>query len=173
MGRLESEAIDLAITGRPSGAFSSASAKISDHPYIVVVPPEHRLENRKEVAMPDLLDETFLVREEGSGSRALMETVFSRYGFIPARIGLEADSNETIKQGVMAGLGIAFISAHTVSQELQTGQLVSLPLAEFPVVRAWYIVQNPQRDASPATIALRDYIERESATFIPQFSQAA
>jgi len=89
------------------------------------------------------------------------------------RIGLEADSSETIKQGVMAGLGIAFISAHTVSQELQTGQLVSRPLAEFPVVRAWYIVQNPQRDASPATIALRDYIERESATFIPQFSQAA
>ncbi len=80
-----------------------------------------------------LADETFLVREPGSGTRNLMERFLAGARVTP-HIGMEMASNETIKQAVMAGLGIAFLSAHTVSAELADGRLVLLDIVGLPVV---------------------------------------
>ncbi len=57
------------------------------------------------------------MREVGSGMRLLAKKFLAQHGIEP-RIGMEIGSNETIKQAVMAGLGIAFISAHTIAAEI-------------------------------------------------------
>jgi DNA-binding transcriptional LysR family regulator len=59
------------------------------------------------------------MREVGSGTRLLAEQFLAQHGIEP-RIGMEIGSNETIKQAIMAGLGIAFISAHTIALRLTT-----------------------------------------------------
>ena len=164
---LERGRIDLAVAGRPTGKFTSSSSRLCAHPYLVVAAKDHRLASRPSLTLSDLHEQPFLVREIGSGSRALMETVFTEAGLAYPRIGLEADSNETIKQGVMAGLGIAFISAHTIHEELQSGRLAMLNVKGFPIVRAWYLVENPSLAISSATMALRDYMAKNTDSFVP------
>lgn len=171
IAELERGRIDLAIAGRPTGKFASASTHLCAHPYVVVSAKDNHLATRTNLTLSDLHDHPFLVRETGSGSRALMETVFTEEGLAYPRIGLEADSNETIKQGVMAGLGIAFISAHTVHEELQTGRLAMLNVSGFPVVRAWYVVENPSLSVSSATLALREYLTKNTDSFVPVSEQ--
>ncbi|MEE9374939.1 MAG: LysR family transcriptional regulator [Rhizobiaceae bacterium] len=167
MEQLENGAIDLAITGRPRGDFACASTRVCKHPYEIVAAPNNPLTKRANLTLFDLSNQEFLTREEGSGSRALMELVFANEGFSIPKIGLEADSNETIKQGVMAGLGVAFISGHTIYQEIESGRLVRLKLKNFPVVRAWYAVQNPNAISSVATTNLRDFIIQTAPNFMP------
>ena len=94
--------------------------RFGDHPLVIIAPPEHRLAGRRHIRKSELADEVFLMREEGSGTRISMEIYL---GGMPLRTGnlkIEMGSNETIKQAVMAGLGIAFISAHTIEAELET-----------------------------------------------------
>lgn len=167
VNELERGRIDLAVAGRPTGKFTGSSSRLCAHPYLVVAAKDHALASRPSLTLSDLHEQPFLVREIGSGSRALMETVFTEEGLAYPRIGLEADSNETIKQGVMAGLGIAFISAHTVNEELQSGRLAMLNVKGFPIVRAWYLVENPSLAISSATTALRDYMAKNTDSFIP------
>ncbi len=97
-----------------------------------------------------LAGETFLVREPGSGTRNLMERFFAE-SRVSLRIGMEMASNETIKQAVMAGLGIAFLSAHTVAAELADRRLALLDIAGLPVVRP--VVHRPA--GTPAAVAGR------------------
>ncbi|MCC2112547.1 MAG: LysR family transcriptional regulator, partial [Hyphomicrobiales bacterium] len=106
-------AIDIAVMGRPPEGIDVERAVIGDHPHIVIAPPDHRLAGRRDLSFADLAEETFLVREVGSGTRILMERRLADAGIAP-RVGMEIGSNETIKQAVIAGLGIAFISGHTI-----------------------------------------------------------
>ena len=171
MEELEQGSIDLAITGRPRGDFAETSTRICDHPYVIISAIESQLAQRENLTLQQLQNQEFLCREEGSGSRALMESVFSHEGFSIFKIGLEADSNETIKQGVMAGLGVAFISIHTIVQELQSRRLAVLNIEDFPVVRAWYVVENPAALGSSTTNALREYLTNKTPNFVPSLEQ--
>jgi LysR family transcriptional regulator for metE and metH len=99
-----------------------------------------------------------------------MERFFAEAHVTP-RIGMEMASNETIKQAVMAGLGIAFLSAHTVSAELADRRLVLLDLAGLPVVRQWFIVRLARRRLLPAAQALRQFLIDEGRQFLPQLPQ--
>ena len=86
---------------------------------------------------------------------------------------MEMASNETIKQAVMAGLGIAFLSAHTVSAELADRRLVLLDIAGLPVVRQWFIVKLVRRRLLPAAAALRQFLIDEGEKFLPPMPQNA
>jgi DNA-binding transcriptional LysR family regulator len=110
--------------------------------------------------------EKFLVREPGSGTRALMETFFAASGIAP-RIFMQISSNETIKQAVAAGLGIAFISGHTIESGIKAGDLIVLPVQNMPVMRTWYMVHLRQRRLMPAAAAIRDFFIAEAAHYLP------
>ena len=88
--------------------------------------------------------ETFLMREPGSGTRGLMEQLFETARIRP-KIGMAMSSNETIKQAVIAGLGIAFISAHAVATELDERRLVTLDVVGLPVIRQWFVLSRRTR----------------------------
>jgi len=104
---------------------------------------------------------TFRTRD--SGTRAVLEALLSGQAWVS---GMEARSNETIKQAVMAGMGIAFISAHTVAPELQTQRLVVLDVLGTPVRRTLSILQLPSRRLSPLAEAFSDFVLEEGARCI-------
>ena len=89
------------------------------------------------------------MREEGSGTRAAMERVFAQHR-VRIRASMEMDSNETIKQAVMAGLGLSFLSLHTVRVELASGRLALLDVVGLPLQRQWYLVRRATRRLVPA-----------------------
>jgi DNA-binding transcriptional LysR family regulator len=169
---LEANALDLALTGWPPGQLAVQKAAIGDHPHIIIARPDHALAKRRAFGAAALAEETFLVRERGSGTRLLMERFFADARVAP-RIGMEMGSNETIKQAVIAGLGIAFISAHTVAVELADNRLVALDIAGLPVMRTWFIVNLARKRLLPSAAALRQFMIDEGHRFLPAYAARA
>ena len=97
----------------------------------------------------------------------LMEQFFQRSG-LEAKIGMEMDSNETIKQAVIAGLGIAFISQHTVSNELQQRRLVSLKILGLPIMRQWHAIRRADKVLLPPALAMLDFLGQEGSHYLPK-----
>jgi DNA-binding transcriptional LysR family regulator len=163
---LEANSLDLALTGWPPNQLAVEKAPVGDHPHIIIARPDHALASRRRVPPSALGEETFLVREPGSGTRLLMERLFAENRIAP-RLGMEMGSNETIKQAVIAGLGIAFLSAHTVAAELSQRRLVALDVVGLPVMRRWFVVHLKRKRLLPAAVALRDYLIGEGRSFPP------
>ena len=161
--------LDLAIMGRPPEDFEVERAVVGDHPHIIVGSADHRLVGKRQIGLADLASETFLLREEGSGTRLLMQRLFAQAGLSP-NLGMEIGSNETIKQAVIAGLGIALISAHTVSAELSDGRLAAFDVVGLPVVRQWFVVTQKDKHLLPAGKAMWDFIAASGVDFLPVIS---
>ena len=145
--------IDIAIMGRPPQGMDMVGTAFADHPLVIVCHPQHPLANSGPIAAAQLAGENFLVREPGSGTRTAMEQFFADAG-VRIHLDMVLPSNETIKQAVMAGLGLAFISRHTIALELESAYLKVLPVDGTPVMRAWHVVR---RAAKPLTPMLRAF----------------
>ena len=107
------------------------------------------------------------MREPGSGTRGLMEQLFESAGIVP-KVGMAMSSNETIKQAVIAGLGIAFISAHTVATELDERRLVTLDVDGLPVIRQWFVLARKDKALLPPAQAMLDFLIAKGAQFLPR-----
>ena len=154
---LDRDEIDVAIMGQPPARLATDAVAFADHPLVVVAPPAHPLARARRIPLADLAGETFLVREPGSGTRSSMERFFADHAF-EARIGGVMNSNETIKQAVMAGMGLAFLSRHTIGLELATGRIAMLDVAGLPLMRRWYVVRRAGRFVSPASTAFVEFV---------------
>lgn len=164
--------VDFALMGRPARQIAVQSVLIGEHPLVVIAPPGHGLAGARAISKSRIAEETFLVREPGSGTRGSLELFF---GDIPGRLdnlGLEFGSNESIKQAVMAGLGVGFISAHTIASEVELGRLVILDVVGTPVRRQWFAVSRSDRSLSPAMAAFRGFVTRRGGEFLPQVAFA-
>jgi DNA-binding transcriptional LysR family regulator len=96
----------------------------------------------------------------------LMQQYFERVGLEP-KLGMAMDSNETIKQAVMARLGIAFISQHTVFHELEDGRLVVLKVKGLPIVRQWHAIRRTDKILLPPAQAMLDFLGKEGWRYLP------
>jgi LysR family transcriptional regulator for metE and metH len=159
--------LDIAIMGRPTVDIEMDVHLIGDHPHVIIAPTGHRLARKPRLPLTDLAGETFLTREPGSGTRGLMEQLFETAGVRPV-IGMEMSSNETIKQAVIAGLGIAFISAHTVATELDERRLTMLDVVGLPIIRQWFVVNRKDKVLLPPAQAMRQFLGAQGAQFLPR-----
>ncbi len=159
--QLSENLVDLVIMGRPPAEADVEAEVFLENPLVIVAPPEHPLARMKKIPLKRLQEETFLVREPGSGTRIAMERFFSERGMY-LKTGMEVGSNEAIKQSVQAGLGLGLLSRATVDQELTLGQLVVLDVAEFPIMRHWYMVHRRGKRLSPVAQAFRDFVLSEA-----------
>ncbi len=157
--------VDLALMGRPPGDIDVEAKPFADHPLVVIAPPDHPLARRRQVPIEALASETFLVREMGSGTRTAMERFFQERG-IPLRVGMEMPSNETIKQAVMAGLGLSFISLHTIALELSARALAVIHAQGLPVMRQWMVVHRSERRLAPAATAFKEFVLQNGRSFL-------
>jgi DNA-binding transcriptional LysR family regulator len=154
---LQRAEVDLAVMGRPPRELATRSEAFAAHPMVVVAPAGHPLQRRGHVPAAALAAYPFIVREQGSGTRATMQQFFTEHQLQPA-IAMEISSNETIKQAVIAGLGLAFLSLHTLGPELRAGQLALLDIEGTPVVRTWNVVHLQSRTLSPLAEAFRYFL---------------
>lgn len=163
--KLAENQIDLAIMGQPPSDFPTVAEAFADHPLVIIAAPDHPLVAQTKIPPAALNEETFLIREPGSGTRATMERYFAEAGVIP-RQSMELVSNESLKQAVMAGLGVAFISAHAVQLECEVGRLVILPVIGTPIMRRWYVVHRSEKQLLPVAAAFRAFLIAEAPAML-------
>jgi LysR family transcriptional regulator, low CO2-responsive transcriptional regulator len=154
LAALADNSTDLAITGRPPDSVDVVAQHFMDNPLVVIAAPDHPLAGLAQIPLRRLARETLLLREPGSGTRAAMERHFAEHG-VEVRAGCELATNEAVKQGVRAGLGLGMVSAQTLELELQTGHLVVLPVDGFPIMRQWYVVHRTHKRLSAAAQTFR------------------
>ncbi|OPF65637.1 LysR family transcriptional regulator [Hydrogenophaga sp. H7] len=155
--RLAGNEDDLYIMGQPPDQMDVVSEAFADNPLVLVAPPDHPLVGKKRIAPERLRSEPFILREPGSGTRLTSEKFFADHG-ITMKNRLEVGSNEAIKQTVAGGLGLAVLSAHTVTAELALAELVQLDVRGFPLIRRWHVVVPRGKRLSAAAQAFKDWL---------------
>jgi DNA-binding transcriptional LysR family regulator len=166
---LQNNEVDIAVMGRPPKELLTRAEPFAAHPHVFVSTPGHVLAQRGHLSVEDLRPYDFIVREPGSGTRSAMEKFFVEARVKP-RLQIQLHSNETLKQAVMAGLGIGFISLHTIGLELQHGLIALLDVEGAPIVRAWNVVHTQSKMLSPAAEAFRYFmLEQGEAHLANQF----
>jgi len=165
---MASNQADLAIMVRPPRELETVNASFAPHPYVIVAAPDHPLAGRRAIAMDVLMREPFVVREKGSDTWNSMEDGFGAH-LQRLNVALEIKSTETIKQAVIAGMGVGFLSAHTIGLELQAGSLVVLDVVGFPVMLDWYVVHRQHKRLPPVALAFKAFLLDEGAGLIAKY----
>ncbi len=156
---------DLAIMVRPPNDLDTVHQPFAPHPYVIVAAPAHPLVTAKNISLATLMREQFVVREKGSDTwHSMVEGFGGDLGDI--RIAMHIPSTETIKQAVIAGMGVSFLSAHTVSRELRAGSLRVLDVQGFPLALHWYVVHRRNKCLPPVAQAFKDFLLSDGATLI-------
>jgi DNA-binding transcriptional LysR family regulator len=162
LAHLAANLTDLAIMARPPADDELVSEAFAPHPYVIVAAPTHPLAGRTRTDMRRIVREPFVVRERGSDTWQSMQEAFGSH-LEDVQVALEITSTETLKQAVMAGLGIGFVSAHTIAQELRTKSLVVLDVRGFPRVQKWYVVHRRRKRLPPVAQAFKAFLIEEGA----------
>jgi DNA-binding transcriptional LysR family regulator len=157
VNQLADNQIDVAIMGVPPKEVDTVAVMFADHPHVIIAAAGHPFAAKKRIDPAALADQPFMIRESGSGTRGAMERFFASHGVTLANT-TEMHGNETIKQAVMAGMGLAFISDHTIGLELAAGRLVRLSVAGTPVMRQWYVAHRTDKKLLPMTLAFLDFV---------------
>jgi DNA-binding transcriptional LysR family regulator len=111
---------------------------------VLVVPPGHRWARQRTVLPNQLAEEPLLLREDGSATRQVTERALAQAGILFAT-GMQLGHTEAIKQAVMAGLGVAFVSVYAVGDDVATGRLAALRLRDIKIQRHFHVIHNGAR----------------------------
>jgi DNA-binding transcriptional LysR family regulator len=153
--------IDIAVMGLVPKEIDTKIYVIAKHPHVFVAATNHPLSKVKEIDPASLNDFDLITRESGSGTRAHMETFFEDHDIQP-NIIMEMSSNESIKQSVIAELGISFVSKHTIANEVNEGQLQILDVKNTPIFRKWHVVTLNPMSLNRSVELLKDFILSQS-----------
>lgn len=159
--QLEGNERDLVIMGKPPEGMELVTEAFMENPLVVIAPAGHLLAKERRIPLARLQEETFVVRERGSGTRIAMERFFAEHN-VRFTAGMEMTSNEAIKQAVSAGLGLGIVSIHTLALELELGCIAVLDVEAFPIIRHWYLVHRAGKRLSPVVQAFRDFVLTEA-----------
>lgn len=168
---LHSGDVDLAVMGRPPKELATRAEPFAAHPQVFVAPPGHILLGSGHLPATALAPYPLIVREQGSGTRAVMDKYLREHHIAPP-VSMEMPSNETIKQAVIAGMGLAFLSLHTIGLEVRAGALVVLEVEDTPIVRTWNLVHLLSKLLSPAAEAFRYFMLEHGETFLAEHDAA-
>jgi DNA-binding transcriptional LysR family regulator len=152
---------------RPPQEIDTVNEAFAPHPYLIVARPDHPLARRRRVPVSALLRERFITRERGSDTWNSMENGLGA-DLERLNIAMEIRSTETIKQAVLAGMGISFLSGHTMGRELEMKQLVVLDVVGFPLMLKWYVVHLRQKVLAPVAVAFKAFLLERGAALIAQ-----
>lgn len=167
--QLAANLTDLAVMVRPPLDMPTVNEPIAPHPYVIVAAPSHPLVKKHNIPLSRLAQEPFIVREKGSDTWNSMQEGFA--GRLPhLKIAMEITSTETIKQAVIAGMGISFLSIYTVSLELRVGNLAILDVEGFPVMLNWYLVHRKNKRLPPVALAFKNFLLDEGARLIKLYT---
>ncbi|MCE3271885.1 MAG: LysR family transcriptional regulator [Ramlibacter sp.] len=167
LAQLDANQTDLAVMVRPPLDADMVAEPFAPHPYVIVAAPTHPLAGKKRIPAARVVKEPFVVREKGSDTWNSMQEAFGeRIGDV--NVGMEIKSTETIKQAVMAGMGVSFLSAHTISRELQARSMVVLDVVGFPLMLNWYVVHRHTKRLPPVAQAFKAFLLADGASLVEQ-----
>ena len=170
--QLSDNLTDLAVMVRPPRELDTINEPFAPHPYVIVARPDHPLARRRRIPMQALLHERFITRERGSDTWNSMEDGFGAQ-LAKLDVAMEIRSTETIKQAVIAGMGISFLSAHTIGRELDMRQLAVLDVVGFPVLLQWYVVHMRHKVLAPVAQAFKAFLLQRGAGLIDKVTRPA
>ncbi len=116
---------------------------------VVFRAPRHPLAGKTDVAIDDLLQESWIVREPGSGTRQTLDRAMTPY-WPRWKIGLELEHTEAIKGMVAAGRFIGCVSRRALTESFAGGRLVEIATPELDLRRRFYIVTNRRKHRTAA-----------------------
>ena len=143
---VEDNEIDLGVVEAPVTNKNLAVELCRADQLVVVLPPDHPLATRSKITVRELLEQPYICREEGSGTREVIQEYLKAAGlaFGDMNSVMELGSPEAIKGAVEASMGISVLSRTTVSKELKLGSLVAVPL-DPPLERPYSFVHQKQK----------------------------
>ncbi|WP_276570172.1 LysR family transcriptional regulator [Thiocystis violacea] len=156
--RLAANEDDLYILGRPPEDLDIVAEAFLENPLVVLAPARHPLVGEQKITLERVAQEPFLVREQGSGTRAALERIFADRG-LRLNVRMELGSNEAIKQAIVGGLGLSVLSRHTLTLDAPMGQFAILDVEGFPIVRHWFVVYPAGKRLSVVTSTFLDYLK--------------
>lgn len=165
LARLDANQTDLAVMVRPPEDLDTVAEPFAPHPYVIVAAPAHALARTRRIPVARIASEPFVVREHGSDTWNSMREGFGA-ALPDVNIAMEIRSTETIKQAVAAGMGVSFLSAHTISRELKSGSLAVLDVQGFPLMLHWYVVHRRTKRLPPVAQAFKAFLMKDGGRLI-------
>jgi DNA-binding transcriptional LysR family regulator len=163
--KLSSNEIDFAVMGQPPRKFDAPFEVFANQHLGIIAAPDHPLARERDICAALLADYEFVVREPGSGTRAAMDRFFNQAEIAPRQL-MELANNESIKQAVIANMGLAFLSLETATLELSNQLLVALDVVGLPLMCSWHVVRGGPEPLGAAAESLWRYIVELGADFI-------
>jgi len=154
LDNLKNHNADLVIMGEPPKNIPLISSAFMENPLIAIVHPDNELLTKKKISIKDLNKETLLTREIGSGTRITIE----RFTGLDFNSDIQINSNQAIVEAVQAGLGIGFVSKHSVNLELKNNIIKQLDVSPFPIIRHWHIVHHAEAQLSPIARRFKRFV---------------
>ncbi|MEA3241897.1 MAG: LysR substrate-binding domain-containing protein [Pseudomonadota bacterium] len=164
--RMANNLDDFYLIGKPPESSELEFQPYLANPMVVVAPADHKFANKKAVPLSDIADEPFIMREKGSGTRIAIEQKFSDAG-VNLKIAMELGSNESIKQGITGGLGLAVLSLHTLTSG-DMNELTILDVEGFPISWQWYIGHPRRKRLSITARTFIDFMFKEGPALLPE-----
>ncbi|MCE5361530.1 MAG: LysR family transcriptional regulator [Acidithiobacillus sp.] len=154
---LERNDIDMAIMGEPPQTMDLIALPFHRNDLIVIAAANSSLFRFSMIPLEQLAKETFVLREPGSGTREAILRYFEEHGLhIEDRVIM--NNNESIKQAVKVGMGVAVVSRHSVLTKIEAGYLRELKVEGFPLPRMWHLVHRKGKKLAPAPNSFKSYL---------------
>lgn len=127
---------------------------------VLAVYPEHRWARKRKIALEELVDEPFILREKGSGTRMVMNRIMEDQGLDPSRLPIVAEmgSTEAVRQGIRFRIGVSILSNQAVAEDLRQGTLVLVEINNVRFFRPLYLIQRKNRQITPLCQAFLAYL---------------
>lgn len=169
LAQVEDNECDLVVMTSPPSDPTLVAAPFLTEPLVAIVPPDHALAQAQAVSPARLVQEPMLLREAGSETRRLIEQFFAERGLAIA-VGMTANSNETLKQGVQAGLGMAIVPLQSVIHERDAGQLAVVDVDSLSLQIHWYLVHRQEKRFSCVAEAFRGFVLQDARQCLPAYA---
>jgi DNA-binding transcriptional LysR family regulator len=172
MQRLQDNLDDFVVMGQIPANPALEAYPFLENILVAVAHPNHPLLQKSNITLEELAQQRFLVREQGSGTRMVLERQLEKHG-LTIDPYMELGSSEAIKQAVMAGLGIAVLSLHSLTLERKAGLLTVLNVEGFPLKRRWYAVHLKGKKLSLVARTFLDFILNNSVQVLQESASLA
>lgn len=166
LDRMARNADDLYLIGKPPESSDLEFQPYLSNPMVVVAPVKHPLAKQKNIPLSAIQDEHFIMREQGSGTRIAVEKTFANAGF-SVKVRMELGNNESIKQGITGGLGIAILSLHTLTSG-DMNELTVLDVQGFPISWQWYVGHPRGKQLSIIAKTFIDFMYETGPSLLPK-----
>ncbi len=153
--RLGREEVEVGVVGSRFAEDQCVFTPLGGEEIRLVAGRSHGWHKRRTVALDELAEGEFILREAGSGTAKTVGEALARAGFNPDRLRVAAilGSNEAVKHAVIGGMGLAFLSETSIGKELARKELMEIAVKGLSISRRFFLVTRSGRELSPAARA--------------------